>query len=415
MSISFLYIFVIICQKKDINIMSIQFSQKAQTNYFLSQPHQPFFLLGFTNAIVSMLIFMFSYKGILTLTISTTTFHAYSLIYLLFTPAFLAFVFTTFPRFSGTSSIEKSIYTKIFWLFVIGTLLYILGAMSNVLIYKLGMLVLFSAHAWGIQVLIGIYKKTKVDDKYDLFWILFAMIIGLVSHVLFILGESFFFVLQGIAIQIAVYLYLFLVTFSVAQRMVPFFSHCMIEKNLTLLKTVTVLLVAHIILELIYTHLSFIADFTLAFIIGKELLRWKLPFPNPNPLLWILHIALFWVPLAFLFAGISNLTSLLSGTSLLLLDIHTLMLGFVFTILIGFGTRVTLGHSGNMMQADKWVTGLFYWTQVVTVLRLLVSLFAAWGWDYMILFDISVTVWLLMFIFWAVRFFAVLIKGKKLS
>ncbi|HIC99687.1 MAG TPA: hypothetical protein EYP08_08775, partial [Pyrodictiaceae archaeon] len=39
----------------------------------------------------------------------------------------------------------------------------------------------------------------------------------------------------------------------------------------------------------------------------------------------------------------------------LALDIHMLLLGFVFTILIGFGTRVTIGHSGNMMQADKWV------------------------------------------------------------
>jgi len=68
-----------------------------------------------------------------------------------------------------------------------------------------------------------------------------------------------------------------------------------------------------------------------------------------------------------------------------------------------------------MMQADKWVTNLFYWTQVVVAVRILVSLASAFGWNFMVLFDISATVWMLMFIAWAVRFFAVLIQGKKLS
>jgi uncharacterized protein involved in response to NO len=67
-----------------------------------------------------------------------------------------------------------------------------------------------------------------------------------------------------------------------------------------------------------------------------------------------------------------------------------------------------------MMQADRYTTFLFYWTQVVVVARLLTSLVAALGWNFMVLFDITATVWLVMFVAWAVRFFAVLIKGKKL-
>jgi uncharacterized protein involved in response to NO len=395
--------------------MSIQFSEKPQKNYFLSQPHQPFFVLGFVNAIVTMLIFMLSYKGVSTLTWGAPYFHAYSLIFMLFTPVFLAFIFTTFPRFAGTPAIKQSIYIEIFSLFVIGSILFIIGALFNAFMYKTGMFLLLSAHAWGIKILLDIFKSTKIEDKYDLFWILTTMIFGVVSHALFILGVFFSFSLQGFATQIAIYLYVFLVTFSVAQRMVPFFSHCTVEKNKALLKIVTLLLITRIFLELIYPHLVFLADITLAFVIGKELYRWELPFPNANPLLWILHISLFWIPVAFFFSAIANLLSLLKGTSFLLLDMHTLMLVFVFTILIGFGTRVTLGHSGNMMQADKWVTGLFYLTQVVVLMRILVSLVAALGWNFMILFDISVTVWLLLFILWAVRFFAVLIKGKKLS
>ncbi|RRS29920.1 MAG: hypothetical protein P794_09790 [Epsilonproteobacteria bacterium (ex Lamellibrachia satsuma)] len=384
-------------------------------HYFFSQPHQPFFVLAFINAIITMLIFMLGYKGILTLTLLPSSFHAYSLIFLLFTPAFLAFIFTTFPRFSSTPAIEKSVYLKVFGLFAAGTLLFIVGALTNTMLYKLGMIILFIAHFWAIKILYNIFNDSQMEDKHDIFWILSAMFFGLVSHLLFIVGESLWLPLQSFAIQTGIYLYLFLLAFSVAQRMVPFFSHCMVEKNMGLLKTVALLLTLHVILETIHPHLSFIADLALVYITGKELFRWNLPFPNPNPLLWILHLALYWIPVAFLFGAMSNLTALINGTPFLFLDIHILMLGFVFTILIGFGTRVTIGHSGNMMQAGMWEKVLFNWTQVVVVMRLFVSMAVAWNWNFMVLFDISVTVWLLMFILWGVRFFSVLINGKKLN
>lgn len=107
--------------------------------------------------------------------------------------------------------------------------------------------------------------------------------------------------------------------------------------------------------------------------------------------------------------------TLVSGVSVLALDIHMLILGFVLTIVIGFGTRVTIGHSGNTMREDRYTTMLFYWTKVVVCLRILVSLAAAFGWDFMVLFDISATAWLILFAAWAFRFFAVLINGKKLQ
>ena len=384
-------------------------------NYFFSQPHQPFFVLAFTNAIITMLLFMLSYKGIIALTIPASSFHAYSLIFLFFTPAFLGFILTTFPRFSSTPPIEKSQYMAILGLFFLGTFLFILGTFVCVTLYKIAIVLTLIGQSWAVKILADIFRTSQMTDKHDTLWILVAMSMGLLSHLIFDLSELFGLSLQTLAIEIAIYLYLFLVAFSVAQRMVPFFSHCMVERNRHLLKIVTALLTLHIILDIIYPNLSFIVDFLLAFVITKEIFRWELPFPNPNPLLWILHISLFWIPIAFLFAGISNLTTLIDSTTFLFLDIHILMLGFLFTILIGFGTRVTLGHSGNMMQADRWVKNLFIWTQVVVVVRLLTSIVAAWGYNYIVLFDISITVWLLMFILWAIRFFAVLIKGKKLK
>ena len=392
--------------------MPTNFLKNFQNSYFSSQPHQPFFLLAFISAIVTMLMFMLSYKGIIVLDINPLHFHAYGLTYLLFTPAFFGFLFTTFPRFSSTPTIEKNIYMRIFYLYAIGSILFILGSITTYFLSIIGMIILFIAHALGYLILRNIYVTTTMEDKHDLFWIQLAMAFGLGANLIFIVGELLMPSLVAFSIEISTYLYLFFVAFGVAQRMVPFFSHCMVEKNTVLLRQLLILLVLHIVLETLKTNASFVIDLLITYITGKELLRWKLPFPNPNPLITILHVALFWVPVAFVISGITNFISLISDVSFLALDIHTILLGFVFTILIGFGTRVTLGHSGNPMFADKYTNFLFIWTQVVIALRILTSLVASFGWNFMILFDITATAWLVMFFAWAWRFFAVLIWAK---
>ncbi len=393
----------------------MQFSDDTQDSYFFSQPHQPFFVLAFISAIVTMFIFLLSYKGILHMWISPSNFHAYGLTYLLFTPAFFGFLFTTFPRFSSTPSIEKKVYMRVFSFYYMGATLFLLGSIVSPVLSAVGILLLFIGHLLGFLILKNIYTTTTMEDRHDIFWILLSMGMGLLAHFIFIIGQLFVPSLVGFSTEISTYLYLFLLAFSVAQRMVPFFSHCMVEKHENLLKQIFILLVLHILLEGIYTNSSFIVDFILAYNIGKELLRWKLPFPNQNPLLWILHLSLFWVPVAFLLSGLVNLISLTTNAYFLALDVHVIILGFVLTILIGFGTRVTLGHSGNQMFADKWTKFFFIWTQVVVILRILTSLLASLGFNFMILFDITAMAWIVMFIAWALRFFAVLIVGKKLT
>ncbi len=385
-------------------------------NRFLSQPHQPFFVLAFSNAILSMFMFALFSKGITTPTLPIPNYHTYSLIYLLFTPAFLGFLFTTFPRFSGTLPIEKIVYMTIVVPFATGSLLFIFGSISYSAIVTLAMVITLIGHLLAINILRKIYNSSIMKDNRDMFWILISMAIGGGSHLIFIIGylfESNFII--DFSIQMAIYLYLFMVTFSVAQRMVPFFSHATGEKDLNLIKIVAMLLGLHVILETIVPHLSFIVDFILVYIIGNELLNWELPFPNKNPLLWILHLALFWIPTAFLFSGLSNLISIFTEANFLFLDIHILVLGFILTILIGFGTRVTLGHSGNQLIADEWTKILFYWTQVVVISRIITSIIFAFDWDFLFWFDITITVWLVLFGIWAFKFFKVLIFGKKLD
>lgn len=398
------------------NLKYIEELKKLKSHFFLSQPHQPFFVLAFANAIISMFLFMLFFKGIIITDFSAKNYHAYSLIYLMFTPAFLAFLFTTFPKFSGVPAIPQKHYLPVFLLFLAGSILFLIGSIFSYTLTILAMFILFIAHLKAGNILLSIYNSSPMHEKEktDQYWILVAIAIGAVAHLLFIIS-SWLPSLHNISIQLSIYLYLFLVTFTVGQRMIPFFSHAPIKKHMERFRVIVGLLGLHILLETIQPHSSFLADFFLAYLIGKELYRWKLPFPNPNPLIWILHIGLFWIPVSFLLSGVTNLISLSSGTNFLYLDIHMLLLGFIFTLMIGFGTRVTLGHSGNKMEADKLTTMLFYWTQVVIVVRILTSIALINGWNFFVFFDISITVWLVMFGVWAYRFFNVLIFAKKLD
>jgi len=381
-----------------------------KNSYFLSQPHQPFFVLAFVNAIIFMLLFMLSYKGILPLSVDIINFHAFGLIYLFFTPAYYAFLFTTFPKFLSTPVVLKSLYIKIFFLYILATIFFIVGALFSQNLYTAGMILTTIAFIYSYKILFSIYVKSTVENKEDTFWILVGATFGVIGIVLFT-----FTAFSAVATQISVYLYLFVLAFSVAQRMIPFFSQCKFAKNKNFLTFIVILLVLHVIIESIYTNFSFIVDFILAVYIAKELKRWELPFPNKNALLWILHIALFWVPIAFLLSAISNAMEFFYDKSFLALDIHTLMLGFLLTVLFGFGTRVTLGHSGNKMVINKLTTFIFYGTQVVVLVRVLVSIFSSLGMNFMIIFDISITCLLLLFLVWIWQFLKVLTHGKKLN
>jgi uncharacterized protein involved in response to NO len=144
--------------------------------------------------------------------------------------------------------------------------------------------------------------------------------------------------------------------------------------------------------------------------LGRELWRMQLPFPNPDPLLWGLHLALFWLPLGFLAGAAVEFFEAWFGYASLYLPLHLLVLGFLTTIMIAFGTRVTLGHGGAALGMDRMGKVLMWMTQAVVLGRVVLSLAAAGGsispW-----FDISAMLWILLFVLWLLRYGKILIFG----
>jgi len=388
---------------------------QTKQNYFLSQPHQPFFILGVANAIIMMLLFALAYKGIFALSIDTTTFHVYTLAYLLFNNVFTGFLFTTFPRFNQTQVIEKDYYTKIFYANLIGSLLFIAGAFTSTLLITIAILLLFIAQVFIVYKLQTIFNTGRAPDKTDSLWILVANYFGLAGHFLFLVAVTFsMYELIPTAINITFYLYLIFLAFSVGQRMIPFFSHSWAEKNPNFIKIVFGLFILKSIFSSADIKIAeLIIDTVLALFMLREFLRWDLhPLQSPS-ILWVLHLALFWLPTAFGLSAISLAAALFLDISFYFLNIHLLAIGFLTTVLIGFGTRVTLGHAGMPPQADKFATGIFIFIQAVVLLRSLFSINVAFGWEANFLFDISFTAWLILFLLWGGRYARILIFGKK--
>jgi len=389
------------------------FTPDKPQNYFLSQVHQPFFLSGVIFAIVVMVMFMLGYKGILPLQIDAALFHSYSLIYVVFTQFFTGFIFTTFPRFCQSDVISKSYYLRTWITHQTGAVLFLLGAVLSLELMYVGVAVLLMANIAIVYKLREIYTKAPEAMRHDPKWILTGFAMGLFAHFLYLLA------LAGIddsAVAIALNLYLVYVTFAVGQRMVPFFSHSFAEKNEKFAPTVFgALLLKVIAVNFNLPFLEIFVDIALGLLILMEVRRWKLPWKGSPAILQILHLSLYWLIAALILGGVARVVEVWADVSLMQMDVHMLALGFVTTMLIGFGTRVTLGHSGQPPHADATTLKVFYLLQAVVVGRILFSLVMGADLNMFWMFDLSITLWLLLFLFWAVRFGPVLFSGKKLS
>jgi uncharacterized protein involved in response to NO len=121
-----------------------------------------------------------------------------------------------------------------------------------------------------------------------------------------------------------------------------------------------------------------------------------------------LHVGFAWLGIAMLLYVIQSLMFLIShGASHIwgLAPLHALTIGCFATLLIGMGTRVTLGHSGLPMQADTPVKLMFVGIQLVALLRVLADILPiqAGYWLYVS----AAIVWLACFAPWVLRYLPV--------
>ena len=389
---------------------------------FSSQPHQPFFSSGIFFFILFMALFVASYSNILTLDKSVLTYHAYTMIFVIFIQFFLGFLFVVFPRFLMQAEVSKKDYMNQFFVYFISSV----GIFLTLIFYS-KLTILFQFSLFVIQIfsfilLFRIHKKSLMKVKEDTKWVLIAFFVGLISHFLFIVSSLEFeysFLVSKIAINSGFYLFLFMIVFTISQRMIPFFTTAKapdykINKSPKLLETIFSLLVLKVVLLTFdNVKLNLIADVPLFILIVKELIKWKLPTFKVPAIMWVLYLGLYWIPVAFFISIVESTMAFIAPEIFFeKAVIHTIALGYFVTVLVGFGTRVILGHSGSTPHANNFAIFIFVSIQVITLLRIFASFSTNLGLNYQFLLNLTAILLVIGLLLWSSKYITILLKGK---
>lgn len=389
---------------------------------FSSQPHQPFFTSGILFLILFMSLFVSVYSNFLVLDNSVLTYHAYTMVFVIFIQFFLGFLFVVFPRFLIQAEIRIQEYMKQFLLYSfasLGIFLTLIFYSKVTFIFQILMLI---AQIMSFKLLYSIHKKSIVKVKEDTKWVLISLFSGLVFHSLFIISSLNFpyaYELSRFAIDGGFYLFLFMVIFVISQRMIPFFTTAKVpnyiaNKSVNLLTIIFSLLAFKVILlSFDNTKLNLLADIPLFIMITRELIKWKLPFFKSPAIMWVLFLGLYWIPVAFFVSIIEGLMAFYDPTIIFeKAVIHTMALGYFLTVLIGFGTRVILGHSGTTPHASNFAIFIFIVVQFIALLRIFSSFSFNFGLNYVFFVNLTAILLIIGLLVWSSKYITILLKGK---
>lgn len=396
---------------------------KSWYKKFASQPHQPFFTNGILFFTLFMIILFLSYSNIISLDTNLLTYHAYTLVFLVFIQFFLGFLYVVFPKFLMQAEVEPTIYMKQFFLYFIASV----GLFFAIIFYSkliiVFQIILLIAQILSFNLLYSMHKKSVMKEKNDTKWVLIAFSAGLVSHLMFIVSEFNFsssYIVSKVAINSGFYLFLFMVIFTISQRMIPFFTRVMvpeyiINKSPKLLDILMSLLVLKVfLLSFDNAKLNLIADIPLFIFITKELFRWKMPTFRTPPIVWILHLGLYWIVIGFIISIIEGIMAFIDPNFYFEKAVlHTFAVGYFVTVLIGFGTRVILGHSGRKIETNKFAISIFIAVQILAFFRILSSLVSNFSLDYMLFINLSALILVLALIIWSCKYIAILVENEK--
>ena len=369
-----------------------------------------------------MSLFVASYSNILILDSSVLTYHAYSMIFVIFIQFFLGFLFVVFPRFLVQADIETKVYMNLFLLYFfasLGIFLTLIFYSKITFIFQILMLI---AQIMSFKLLFSIHKKSLVKVKEDTKWVLIAFFAGLISHGLFIISNldfSYSYEVSKFAINTGFYLFIFMIIFTISQRMIPFFTTSKapdykINKSENLLTLVFVFLALKVfLLSFDNVKINLLADIPLFIMITRELIKWKLPFFKVPAIMWVLYLGLYWIPFAFFISIIQGVMAFYNPEIIFeKVVIHAMALGYFLTVLIGFGTRVILGHSGTTPHANNFAIFIFIAVQFISLLRIFTSFSLNFSLDYIFLLNTTSILLILGLIVWSSRYITILLKGK---
>ena len=308
-----------------------------------------------------------------------------------FIPLFFSgFLFTAGPKWLGVSPLAPRQLLAPLLLQATGWVLWLVGAHLNGLLALTAMVLPCAGLIWVTALFWSMIRRSQAEDQVHARTVGVACIVGCLS----LLGVALSLLLGAPAVARAFLLtglwgFIVVVYLSVAHRMIPFFTSGALPLIdawrpfwvLWLMLAVAAFEVAAVWVEYDGPPAGkagtvwIVARGAFELLAGGVLLwlamGWGLVQSFKNRLLAMLHIGFLWLGVALLLGAVSQGLSLWQGRPVLALgSLHALTMGCLASLMLAMVTRVSCGHSGRALVADKIAWSLFWLLQVATLLRI---------------------------------------------
>ena len=334
--------------------------------------------------------------------------HAFLMVYGFFAYFVFGFLFTAGPRWLQVPGPTRREYVPAgIAMGLAGALLYPAMAYGGLFIVACVALLAVSWLANVVRFLRLVVKSPAEDCQHALLAAA-AVIAGGLGVFAFAVGVA----LESdrlLRISQAIGVWAFLVPLfcTVCHRMLPFFTASALPfmqawRPGWLLATLYAGSLAHGVLEaLALPQWLWVVDLPLAIVGFSISLRWGVSKTLANKLLAMLHLGFLWIGIAFALHAVQSMLLLAGVHALGLAPVHAFTIGFIASVTLAMVSRVSCGHSGRTLAADRLTWHAFLLLQAAAALRVAADL---WPAHYGALLLAAVGCWLACFGPWAWRY-----------
>jgi len=135
-----------------------------------------------------------------------------------------------------------------------------------------------------------------------------------------------------------------------------------------------------------------------------RIVLWRGWLVRSEPLLWILHLALLWIPISLFMLALG-----VAGWIPANLWIHGGGIGAIATLILGVMSRVSLGHTGRPLVLPRGMVTAFVLIQVCVLVRVVTGLGAV---DWQLGISVTAVLWVIPFALFVWRYASVLTSAR---
>lgn len=377
----------------------------------LSLAFRPFFLLGSLWAALAILLWMGMLGGHLTLPsrFDPLSWHIHEMLFGWILAAVAGFLLTAIPNWTGRPPVRGALLAVLTGLWLVGRLACAISALLPwwlAMVADLAFPVALCALAWREIIAAGNRRNLPMPVPVAL-----LAAANLAMHIR-LRGLD---VPQGLDWRLALAAVSILIS-VIGARIIPAFTRNWLLSQRSKLQpgssrwldiSATASLHSALLAWAIFPQVRLIGVLLLvaAVLNLARVLRWRGHATLAEPLLSVLHLGYLW-----LIAGTALLgLSVLGLTMLQVGAIHALTAGAMGTMVLAVMTRVSLGHTGRSLRADRRTSLIYLTISAAALCRIA----ATWMTDAPLLLSLSALFWMAAFLLFVSRYGAMLMQPRQ--